>query len=87
MIYEKKHIITEFFIFIVSKLSLRTNGLKNYHSIMDLAGFDYDKSYYDNQSVLEIACKQKNLNHLPNEKVLYGIASSAMLKMKLLLLE
>lgn len=49
-----------------------TNGLRNYHSIMDLAGFDYDKSYYDNQSVLEIACKQKNLNHLPNEKVLYG---------------
>ena len=39
---------------------------------MYLSGFDYDNNYYDNNTVLELAKRQKNLNHLPNEKVSYS---------------
>jgi len=49
-----------------------TSGIRNYHAIMDLAGFDYDKEFHDNQTILKLACKQKGLNNIPGEKVLYG---------------
>jgi hypothetical protein len=39
---------------------------------MYLSGFDYDNNYYDNNTVLELAIRQKNLNHPPNEKVSYS---------------
>ncbi len=49
-----------------------TSGIRNYHAIMELAGFDYDKQFHDNQTILELACKQKGLNNAPGEKVIYG---------------
>jgi len=49
-----------------------TSGIRNYQAIMELAGFDYDKEFYDNQYVLELACKQKELNNRPGDKVIYG---------------
>lgn len=49
-----------------------TSGLRNYASILDLAGFDYTKHFFDNQSVYELICRQKGLNNIPGEKVLYG---------------
>lgn len=49
-----------------------TSGIRNYQALMDLAGFDSDKEYYDNKTVLEIACNQKGLNNIPGEKVIYG---------------
>ena len=49
-----------------------TSGIRNYHTLMYLAGFDYDTSYYDNNTVLELAIKQKGLNNLPGEKVSYS---------------
>jgi CubicO group peptidase (beta-lactamase class C family) len=49
-----------------------TSGIRNYHSIMELAGFDYDMEFHDNQTILKLACKQKGLNNTPGEKVIYG---------------
>lgn len=66
---EKKDIIK------IRHLLNHTSGFRDYHSSMYLAGFDYDKEYYDNQTVYDIACKQKNMTNLPGEKVLYGNTS------------
>jgi CubicO group peptidase (beta-lactamase class C family) len=49
-----------------------TSGIRNYHAIMELAGFDYDKEFHDNSTILKLACKQKGLNNIPGEKVIYG---------------
>jgi CubicO group peptidase (beta-lactamase class C family) len=49
-----------------------TSGITNYQTLMYLSGFDYDKEYYDNNTVLQLACKQKELNSLPGEKVAYS---------------
>lgn len=49
-----------------------TSGLSNYHSLMYLSGFDYDKEYYDNSTVLKLATKQGKLNNNPGEKVVYA---------------
>jgi CubicO group peptidase (beta-lactamase class C family) len=39
---------------------------------MFLSGFDYEKDYYDNSYVLELAQRQKNLNNQPGEKIIYS---------------
>jgi CubicO group peptidase (beta-lactamase class C family) len=49
-----------------------TSGIRNYHAIMDLQGFDYDKEYYNNLAILSLASTQKGLNNQPGEKVLYS---------------
>jgi CubicO group peptidase (beta-lactamase class C family) len=49
-----------------------TSGIRNYHAIMELAGFDYTKEFHDNQTILKLACNQKGLNNTPGEKVIYG---------------
>ncbi|ESU29451.1 hypothetical protein FLJC2902T_08540 [Flavobacterium limnosediminis JC2902] len=49
-----------------------TSGFRDYNSLMYLMGFDYDTEYYDNQTLLQLACKQKGLNNIPGEKVIYG---------------
>jgi len=49
-----------------------TSGIRAYHTLMFLSGFDYNQTYYDNKTVLALACKQKNLNNKPGDKVIYG---------------
>lgn len=49
-----------------------TNGIRNYQAIMELSGFDYDRDFHDNQTILNLACKQHKLNSVPGEKVIYG---------------
>lgn len=49
-----------------------TSGIRNYHAIMELSGFDYDHVFHDNQMILDLACRQKGLNNSPGEKVVYG---------------
>ncbi|WP_020529397.1 serine hydrolase domain-containing protein [Flexithrix dorotheae] len=49
-----------------------TSGLRNYASILELAGVDYTQQKFSNQSVFELTCRQKGLNNIPGEKVLYG---------------
>lgn len=56
----------------IKHLLNHTSGIRNYHTLMYLSGFDYDDNYYDNNTVLELAKRQKNLNHSPNEKVSYS---------------
>jgi CubicO group peptidase (beta-lactamase class C family) len=56
----------------IKHLLNHTSGIRNYHTLMYLAGFDYDTSYYDNETVLQLAYKQKGLNNLPGEKVSYS---------------
>jgi CubicO group peptidase (beta-lactamase class C family) len=56
----------------IKHLLNHTSGIKNYHALMDLYGFDYDKEYYDNSYVLELLCRQKTLNNIPGEKVIYS---------------
>ncbi|WP_179009310.1 serine hydrolase domain-containing protein [Winogradskyella forsetii] len=56
----------------IKHLLNHTSGIRNYHTLMYLAGFNYDTSYYDNSTVLGLAVRQKSLNHLPGEKVSYS---------------
>ena len=52
-----------------------TSGITNYQTSMYLSGFDYDKEYYDNNTILQLASRQKELNSLPGEKVAYSNTS------------
>jgi len=56
----------------IKHLLNHTSGIRNYHAVMALQGFGYDSEYYNNQTVLELACRQKGLNNIPGEKVLYS---------------
>lgn len=56
----------------IKHLLNHTSGIRNYHAIMDLQGFDYDLEYYNNETILQLASKQKGLNNKPEEKVLYS---------------
>ncbi|MFD1062723.1 serine hydrolase domain-containing protein [Winogradskyella litorisediminis] len=56
----------------ISHLLNHTSGIRNYHALMSLSGFDYNNTYYDNQYVYELACKQRGLNNVPGEKVTYS---------------
>ncbi|MBC5834795.1 beta-lactamase family protein [Flavobacterium sp. F372] len=56
----------------IKHLLNHTSGIRNYHTIMDLQGFDYDSEYYNNETVLQLAANQKGLNKKPGEKVLYS---------------
>lgn len=56
----------------IKHLLNHTSGIRNYHAIMDLQGFDYDTEYYNNETVLQLAYKQRGLNNKPGEKVLYS---------------
>lgn len=49
-----------------------TSGIRNYHALMDLAGFNYDSAFHDNSTILELACRQRALNNRPGEQVVYG---------------
>lgn len=59
----------------VRHLLNHTSGITNYQTLMYLSGFDYDKEYYDNNTVLQLACRQKELNSQPGEKVAYSNTS------------
>ncbi|MEW5676472.1 serine hydrolase domain-containing protein [Flavobacterium enshiense] len=63
----------------IKHLLNHSSGLSNYHTLMALKGFDYDLEYYDNETVLELACKQKKLNHVPGTKTVYGNTSYTLL--------
>ncbi len=56
----------------IKHLLNHSSGLRNYHTTMYLSGFDYDVEYYDNAYVLELAQRQKNLNHPPGQQIIYS---------------
>ncbi|MCH2199216.1 MAG: beta-lactamase family protein [Flavobacteriales bacterium] len=49
-----------------------TSGLRNYSSILDLAGYNYLEHFFNNQSILELMSRQNGLNNMPGEKMIYG---------------
>ena len=56
----------------IKHLLNHSSGIRNYHTTMFLSGFEYDKDYYDNSYVLNLALRQKNLNNQPGEKIIYS---------------
>jgi len=56
----------------IKHLLNHSSGIRNYHTTMYLSGFDYNKDYYDNTYVLDLAQKQKHLNNIPGEKIIYS---------------
>jgi CubicO group peptidase (beta-lactamase class C family) len=56
----------------IKHLLNHTSGIRNYHTLMYLSGFNYDTTYYDNNTILELALRQKGLNNLPGQKVSYS---------------
>ncbi|MEM5565826.1 serine hydrolase domain-containing protein [Psychroserpens sp. AS72] len=56
----------------IKHLLNHSSGIRNYHTTMYLSGFDYNKDYYDNTYVLNLAQRQKNLNNKPGEKIIYS---------------
>ena len=56
----------------IKHLLNHSSGIRNYHTTMYLSGFDYDKNYYDNRYVFDLAQRQKNLNNQPGEKIIYS---------------
>ncbi len=63
----------------VKHLLNHTSGIRNYHALMQLQGFDYDKEYYNNDSVLHLLMRQKNLSCKPGEMVLYSNSNYTLL--------
>ncbi|MGX7667926.1 serine hydrolase domain-containing protein [Flavobacterium pedocola] len=63
----------------IKHLLNHSSGLSNYHTLMDLKGFNYDQDYFDNSTVLELAAKQQQLNHIPGTKTAYGNTSYTLL--------
>lgn len=51
-----------------------TSGLRNYGPLLELSGIDYRQIPFNNDSVFALICRQKGLNNIPGEKVLYGNA-------------
>ena len=49
-----------------------TSGLRNYSSILELAGYNYLEHFFNNQSILELMSRQNGLNNKPGEKMIYG---------------
>lgn len=49
-----------------------TSGLRDYSSILDLAGYNYLEHFFNNQSILELMSRQNGLNNKPGEKMIYG---------------
>jgi CubicO group peptidase (beta-lactamase class C family) len=48
-----------------------TSGIRDYLTLMDLAGMRYENEYPD-EEVIELICRQKELNFEPGEKYLYS---------------
>lgn len=56
----------------IKHLLNHSSGIRNYQTTMYLSGFDYNTEYYDNAYVLELAQRQRGINHRPGEKIIYS---------------
>ncbi len=63
----------------IKHLLNHTSGIRNYHTLMQLSGFNYNKEYYNNQDILALLSKQKELNNVPGEKFLYSNSNYTLL--------
>lgn len=56
----------------IKQLLDHSSGIRNYHTIMDLQGFDYETEYYNNQTVLALAANQKLTTDSKSKKTSYS---------------
>ncbi len=56
----------------IKHLLNHTSGLRNHNVLLDLQGFDYKHRGYTNKMIQELMFKQKGVNNLPGEKMLYS---------------
>ena len=55
----------------ISHLIHHTSGIRDYLTLMDLAGMQYENEYPDNE-IIDLICRQEELNFLPGEEFLYS---------------
>ncbi len=56
----------------IKHLLNHTSGFRNHNVLLDLQGFDYKHRGYTNKMIQELMFKQKGVNNLPGEKMLYS---------------
>ncbi|MBD8487692.1 beta-lactamase family protein [Echinicola sp. CAU 1574] len=56
----------------IKHLLNHTSGIRNHNVLLDLQGFDYKHRGYTNKMIQELMFKQKGVNNLPGEKMLYS---------------
>lgn len=57
---------------LIANLLDHSSGIRNYHTLMDLQGFDYETEYYNNKTVLELASRQKPPSDAQRRKTSYS---------------
>jgi len=57
---------------LIQNLLDHSSGIRNYHTLMDLQGFDYETEYYNNESVLHLASRQKPATAKHRRKTSYS---------------
>lgn len=56
----------------IKHLLNHTSGLRNHNVLLDLQGFDHKHQGYTNKMIQELMFKQKGVNNIPGEKMLYS---------------
>ena len=56
----------------IKHLLNHTSGIRNHNALLDLQGFDFKHQGYTNETIQQLMFKQKGINNLPGEKMLYS---------------
>lgn len=56
----------------IKHLLNHTSGIRNHNVLLNLQGFDYKHCGYSNKMIQDLMFKQKGVNNLPGEKMLYS---------------
>ncbi len=63
----------------IQHLLNHTSGLRNHNVLLDLKGFDYTYTGYNNQQIQALIFKQKGVNSKPGERMLYANSNYVLL--------
>lgn len=63
----------------IKHLLNHSSGIRNYHALMQLSGFDYDNTYYNNNSVYDLVKRQRKLSDLPGNRMFYSNSNYTLL--------
>lgn len=63
----------------IKHLLNHTSGIRNHNVLLDLQGFNFKHSGYTNESIQSLIFKQKSVNHVPGEKMLYSNSNYVLL--------
>ena len=56
----------------IKHLLNHTSGIRNYNVLLDLKGFDYAHQGYNSEMIHDLMFRQKGVNNLPGDKMLYS---------------